>query len=122
MIPSVLGVCAVPDTTCVKLLVLPRKFPAPSPAYATLTVLEPEGRVVVTDAMPPASVMRAPRATPFVRNCTVPVGKDVAGETGVKVAVKVMLDPDDAGFCEEASAAAELAAVIVIVPLEKTNV
>src|SRR5208283_1258122 len=73
--------------------------------------LLPCGRVeLVIVAMPlPLSVTRAPKATPLVLNCTVPVGVPVLGDTALNVAVKMTFDPGSAGFAEEVKALAELA-------------
>jgi len=75
-----------------RLLVLPIKLA--SPAYWALIVRVPwRSEKVLTLAAPPANVTGEPSGTPSVRNCTVPTGVPLPGETAVNVEVNVTFEP-----------------------------
>ena len=66
--------------------------------------------MVVRLAMPPPRVTGAPSDEPSVRNCTVPLGVPLPGETAVNVAVKVTFDPVGDGLAEDETALVIVAA------------
>ena len=72
-------------------------------------------------AVPPESVAAAPKLTPFVLNCTVPLGVPAPGATAVTVAVKVTACPTNEGFVEELTAV-ELLALFTVWPPESVPV
>ena len=90
--PRVRGRSLSGETACVRPFELPVKFE--SPGYAAVIRIEPGGKTdVLKTAMPETNATGEPKATPFVRNCTLPVGVVNAGATGVNVAVKITFDP-----------------------------
>src|SRR5208282_158203 len=101
-----------------RLLVLPKKLP--SPGYRAVIVCVPcESEEVLRLAMPLVKVAGKPSGALSARNCTVPVGVPLPGETAVKVAVKVTFEPVGDGLAEDETALVVLAGVIVSWPLTK---
>ena len=65
-------------------------------------------------ALPPTRVTGAPKFTPSIVNCTVPVGVPVAGGTGATVAVKVTDCPNTDGLTDDVT-------VVVVAPFVTVN-
>ena len=65
-------------------------------------------------AVPPLKVTGAPKATPSIENCTVPVRVPAPGDTALTVAVKVTDWPNTEGLTEEATVVVVLAWLTVI--------
>src|SRR6185369_8691867 len=89
-------------TTCggFRLLVLPVKLA--SPAYSAVMLFVPGlSKAVLKLAAPLTRMTGSPAATPFVRNCTEPVGVPAPGATAVRLAVNVTLEPAGEGLADE---------------------
>jgi len=74
-----------------------------------VTEWDPTERVEVAPdvALPPTRVTGAPKFTPSIVNCTVPVGVPVAGATTVTVAVNVTLCPKTDGLTDDVTVVVE---------------
>src|ERR1700747_1747593 len=94
-------------TTCCKLLLLPSRLL--SPLYCAATVFVPAGKPAISALALPLTSALVLKATPLVRNTTLPVGLLVADSTALTVAVKVTFEVSVDGFCDETKAVAELA-------------